>query len=182
MSDRHPVPWSLRTGLHLDPAPHWDSEEPIEGFKLMLGSRTGGGTYGIYNRADLRALRDQIDLALTAPFRLIVAGGDVVNASTDWPEIHEWLDLQQARVDQAGVPMQVVCGPENQAQSMVYVWALNNKIELVGRRPVDFAAGGNAVMLMPDSDGPAIAGRAHRLGIPVYRAAPMGRWGGGCRG
>lgn len=179
MADKHPVPWSLRTGLHLDPAPHWDSEETAEGFKLMLGSRVGGGTYGIYTRAELRLLRDQLDAVLLAPFRMLVAGGDVVNASTDWPEIYEWLDVQRARVDHAGVPMQIVCGAENPAQSMVYVWALNNRIELVGQRPVDFTAGGNAVMLMPDSDGRAIAGRAHKLGIPVYRAAPHRLWGGG---
>lgn len=177
---RHPLPWSdVRDRMHLAGTdPGWDEDGAL--VTLRMGSRRWDGMFSPKTRAELAALRDQLGEILRAPYRLYVAGGDCVDAAREWPQIYQWLDERHAEVTAAGWHLQVVTGPENAAQSLVYTWALKRKVEVIGTRPVEFGAGGTAVAMMPTVHGLDILEAARgRYGLPVYRMPPYGRWGGG---
>lgn len=172
----HPMPWSDRNNwVHLQGNGPGRDERPVA---LTIGRHDG--TAASLGYEELTELRDRLNQILVAPYRMYVVGGDCVDAARDWPAIYEWLDKRHSEVVEAGWHLQIVTGPENPAQALVYVWALNRNIETIGVRPVRFDAGGSAVAMMPTRHGLDILRSAHGdHDLPVYRMPPHELWGGG---
>jgi hypothetical protein len=154
--------------VHLEPASCWNDDQPTP-YRLSLGR--GDGTSVVVTADDLRALRDQIDAVLAAPYRVLILGGRAVDEQALAPVLHRRLDMLYRRhpsMEVAGLAGQSGVG------EIATQWCTTTHVPvLVYQTVADMVAdGGNRAIIIagqPDSlDMASAATRAHICPDPLH--------------
>jgi hypothetical protein len=163
---KHPLPWRMpgrENWVRLQPNLDYGGDIPRP-FQLRLGD--GSGVIATLTADELRALRDVCDAALTAPYTVLVLGGDT---AADW--MLDGVERHLGKVRQQHESMVIRhAGRPGTVDGIVSAWCRAHRtLEQVG--PVDVADGGSACLIFCTRDGDRnleLNAAAHRAGIPAW--------------